>query len=68
MGWRFGPTKPNILKPRIWGEAAEPVTLGPDEYFVLGDNTESSADSRYFGPVKGGDVRGVVDVIYRAVR
>ena len=33
---------------------AQPYQLGPDEYFVLGDNSTAAVDSRYpsYGPVK----------------
>ncbi len=33
-------------------------TLGPDEYFVMGDNRFVSQDSRIFGPVKRGSFIG----------
>ncbi len=42
----------------------EQWVLGPDECFLLGDNTEHCADSRYFGPVRLNEVRGVVTAIY----
>lgn len=40
--------------------ASEDITLGNDEYFVLGDNRPISRDSRYFGAVKRNEIRGVV--------
>ena len=32
-------------------EIVLPITLGPDEYFVLSDNSVESLDSRHFGPI-----------------
>ena len=44
------------------GIAEEPVTLGKDEYFCLGDNRPVSQDSRYeiVGPVKRSQIVGKV--------
>ena len=56
---------------RINGEALEqdvtpawlsrphpPITLGEDEYYVLGDNRRNSRDSRSVGPVRRRDITG----------
>ena len=41
-----------------WPPAGAPVVLGPGDYFVLGDNRNHSSDSRVFGPVRLGSIRG----------
>ena len=40
------------------------VTLGEDQYFVMGDNRPNSSDSRTWGPVKGDRIVGKTWLLY----
>jgi len=51
--------KETYLPPEMTGGDIE-KTLGPDEYFVLGDNREASSDSRSWGPLKREFITGKV--------
>ncbi|MFA5155091.1 MAG: signal peptidase I [Patescibacteria group bacterium] len=43
-----------------YDQSGAKVALGPDEYFVLGDNRNASKDSRSFGPVNRSFITGKV--------
>lgn len=49
------------------GGQGYPVTLSDGEYFVLGDNRKSSADSRNYGPVKADEIEGRATAVLHAV-
>ncbi len=51
---------------KINGGAEEyPVTLGEDQYFILGDDRESARDSRSCGIIDRDEIKGVIFVLLR---
>ena len=46
------------------GNYCQPFVLGPDEYFLMGDNRVNSLDSRSFGPIPAGQLVGRVVLRY----
>ncbi len=41
---------------------SQPTTMGPDQYYVVGDNLANSTDSRAFGPISLSSIVGKVEV------
>jgi nickel-type superoxide dismutase maturation protease len=50
------------------GERVADRVLGPDEYWVVGDNEDGSTDSRTFGPLSAEALRGRVVFRYWPLR
>jgi signal peptidase I len=46
------------------GNYCQPFTLGPDQYFLMGDNRINSLDSRSFGPIPASQLVGRVVLRY----
>ena len=56
----FTLSEPYLDPANLGGASNMRVTLGPDEYFVLGDNRHVSADSRLWGILPRKDIVGRV--------
>ncbi len=59
-----GQPLPELFKHDESNQNMELTTLGPLDYFVLGDNRGNSNDSRVFGPIKRGYILGRVWLRY----
>ena len=49
---------------RTLASEGDEVKLGPDEYYACGDNSPSSYDSRYWGPVPAANLRGIAGGVF----
>ena len=59
--------EPDIYEqtPRYDNSVQYPLTLADGEYFILCDARAGARDSRWFGPVRTGEIRGRVIALLR---
>jgi signal peptidase I len=55
---------PGPMRPPSFGTETEPFHVPTSGYFVIGDNSMNSFDSRYWGPVTEGNIIGKATKIY----
>jgi signal peptidase I len=53
-----------ILFPGSYLTDGVDITVGPDQYFVFGDNRPHSSDSREFGPIEKNTIIGRAIIRY----
>lgn len=63
-GYLIPPPYAVITDPRAMNETNNTVIVPEDNYFVLGDNTKSSRDSRYWGTVPAQNMVGRAFFVY----
>ena len=64
----YSPTPEGWEKGLPFSGYHEEMTLGPDEYYVLGDNRSGSHDSRHWGPLHVSSITGKVLFRYWPLR
>ena len=53
-----------VMPGKTIAQAGDEVKLGPDEFYACGDNSPSSYDSRYWGPVPARNLRGLAGGVF----
>lgn len=62
--YRGGDEDDDLFTSSMRGCLGNPVTLGETEYFVMGDNSARSKDSRFYGDLQAADILGTARWIY----
>ena len=58
------PLQPALPEPYRSRDQLGPYTVPPDRYFAMGDNRDRSSDSRYWGTVPRGMIKGRAFMVY----